>query len=53
MKVTDSRRADKEFREARAGYVNCPTLWGQSTEAAVLLMLREKFNVLWDISGED
>lgn len=57
MKMTENRRADRELREAKSKLRDLEKELQRKdkalAEAAALLMLREKFNALWDNSGED
>lgn len=57
MKLTENRRADKELREIRGRLRELEKELTRKdkalAEAAALLMLREKFNALWDNSEED
>ncbi|MDY9474553.1 transposase, partial [Escherichia coli] len=56
MKMAESRRADKELREAKTQLRELEKELLRKdkalAEAAALLMLREKFNALWDNSEE-
>ena len=55
MKMTENRRADKELREAKTRLRELEKELlrkDKMAEAAALLMLREKFNALWDNSEE-
>ncbi len=56
MKLTENRRADKELREIRSRLRDLEKELTRKdkalAEAAALLMLREKFNALWDNSEE-
>ncbi|EHL2774288.1 hypothetical protein KCE64_005310 [Salmonella enterica subsp. enterica serovar Hvittingfoss] len=56
MKLTENRRADKELREIRSRLRELEKELTRKdkalAEAAALLMLREKFNALWDNSEE-
>lgn len=56
MKMAESRRADKELREAKTRLRELEKELLRKdkalAEAAALLMLREKFNALWDNSEE-
>lgn len=49
MKLTENRRADKELRELEKELTRKDKALA---EAAALLMLREKFNAIWDNSEE-
>ncbi|EMY2016024.1 transposase, partial [Salmonella enterica] len=55
MKMTENRRADRELREAKSRLRDLEKELQRKdkalAEAAALLMLREKFNALWDNSG--
>lgn len=57
MKMTESHSDDKELREAKTRLRELEKELLRKdkalAEAAVLLMLREKLNALWDNSGED
>ncbi|EBW6362401.1 transposase [Salmonella enterica subsp. enterica serovar Oranienburg] len=57
IKLTENRRFDKELREARSRLRELEKELQRKdkalAEAAALLMLREKFNALWDNSEED
>ncbi|VEA96139.1 Uncharacterised protein [Salmonella enterica subsp. houtenae] len=57
MKLTKNRRADKELRDIRSRLRELEKELTRKdkalAEAAALLMLREKFNALWDNSEED
>ncbi|SFU98738.1 transposase [Xenorhabdus koppenhoeferi] len=56
IKLTENRRADKELREARSKLRELEKALRRKNkalaEAAALLILREKFNALWDNSEE-
>lgn len=56
MKMAESRRADKELREAKTQLRELEKELLRKdkalAEAAALLMLRENFNALWDNSEE-
>ena len=56
MRMTESSRSDKELREARTRLRELEKRLlrkdKSQAEAAALLMLREKFNALWDNSEE-
>ena len=56
MKMAESRRADKELREAKTRLRELEKELLRKdkalAEATALLMLREKFNALWDNSEE-
>lgn len=56
MKMAESRRADKELREAKTRLRELEKELLRKdkamAEVAALLMLREKFNALWDNSEE-
>lgn len=56
MKLTENRRADKELRDIRSRLRELEKELTRKdkalAEAAALLMLREKFNALWDNSEE-
>lgn len=57
MKMTENLRADKALRETRSRLRELEKELLRKdkalAEAAALLMLREKFNALWDNSEED
>ncbi|EEZ6973252.1 TPA: transposase [Escherichia coli] len=56
MKMAESRRADKELRKAKTRLRELEKELLRKdkalAEATALLMLREKFNALWDNSEE-